>query len=49
MGVMSVMNALHEFSIPTVVSYKDVGNNDELVKGIVGHSKFLQSASLRSS
>ncbi|KAL7537655.1 hypothetical protein ACHAXR_007980, partial [Thalassiosira sp. AJA248-18] len=45
MGVMSVMNALHEFSIPTVVSYKDVGNNDEIVKGIGGHSKFLQSTS----
>ena len=43
MGVMSVMNALHEFSILTVVSYKDVGNNEELVKGFEGHSKFLQS------
>jgi len=45
MGVMSVMNALLEFSIPTVVSYKDVGNNDEIVKGIEGHSKFLQPVS----
>mmetsp|Transcript_12091 Transcript_12091/g.25754 ORF Transcript_12091/g.25754 Transcript_12091/m.25754 type:complete len:587 (-) Transcript_12091:57-1817(-) len=44
MGVMSVMHALHEFSIPTVVSYKDVGNNDELVKGIEAHSKFMQAA-----
>ena len=43
MGVMSVMNALLEFSIPTVVSYKDVGNNADIVKGIEGQSKFLQS------
>jgi len=43
MRVMSVMNALHEFSILTVVSYKDGGNNEELVKGFEGHSKFLQS------
>ena len=42
-GVMSVMNALHEFSIPTVVSYKQEGNNEELVKGIGANSKFLQS------
>ena len=40
---MSVMNALHEFSIPTVVSYKQEGNNEELVKGIGANSKFLQS------
>ena len=46
MGVMSVANALHEFSIPTVVSYKDDGtNNEELIKGVAPHSKFLQSAS----
>ena len=45
MGVMSVMNALLEFSIPTVVSYKDVGNNADIVQGFEGQSKFLQSAS----
>eukprot|EP00584_Thalassiosira_punctigera_P020506 CAMPEP_0172560532 /NCGR_PEP_ID=MMETSP1067-20121228/89145_1 /TAXON_ID=265564 ORGANISM="Thalassiosira punctigera, Strain Tpunct2005C2" /NCGR_SAMPLE_ID=MMETSP1067 /ASSEMBLY_ACC=CAM_ASM_000444 /LENGTH=452 /DNA_ID=CAMNT_0013350347 /DNA_START=42 /DNA_END=1400 /DNA_ORIENTATION=+ len=45
MGVMSVMNALHEFSVPTVVSYKNIGDNAELVKGMEEHSKFLQSAS----
>ena len=46
MGVMSVMSALHEFSIPTVVSYKDdETNNEELIKGVAPHSKFLQSAS----
>lgn len=45
MGVMSVMNALHEFSVPTVVAYKDVGDHAELVKGIEETSKFLQSAS----
>ncbi|KAL7551077.1 hypothetical protein ACHAWF_015775 [Thalassiosira exigua] len=44
MGVMSVSNALREFSIPTVVSYKQVGNNEELVHGIKGQSKFLQTA-----
>ena len=45
MGVMSVMNALLEFSIPTVVSYKDVGNNADIVQGFEGQSKFLQSVS----
>ena len=45
MGVMSVMNALFEFSIPTVVSYQDVGDNSKLVNAIALHSKFLQSAS----
>lgn len=45
MGVMSVMNALLEFSIPTVVSYKDVGNNEVIVNGIKGHSQFLQPVS----
>jgi len=45
MGVMSVADALREFSVPTVVSYKDVGGNEELVRGMEGHSKFLKSAS----
>ena len=45
MGTMSVAHALREFSIPTVVSYKDVGANSELVKGMEEHSNFLQSAS----
>ena len=43
MGVMSVMYALFEFSIPTVVSYQDVGNLAELVNAITANSKFLQS------
>lgn len=43
LGVMSVMHALHEFSIPTVVSYKDVGENAALVLGIED-SNFLMSA-----
>jgi glyceraldehyde-3-phosphate dehydrogenase (NADP+) len=42
LGVMSVMNALFEFSIPTVVSYQDVDNHNELVKSIAAHSNFLQ-------
>jgi glyceraldehyde-3-phosphate dehydrogenase (NADP+) len=42
LGVMSVMNALFEFSIPTVVSYQDVDNHAELVKSITTHSNFLQ-------
>ncbi|KAL9184434.1 hypothetical protein ACHAXT_002520 [Thalassiosira profunda] len=45
MGTLSVAHALREFSIPTVVSYKDVGANSELVKGMEEHSNFLQSAS----
>lgn len=46
MGVMSVYNALIEFSIPTVVSYKDVSINYDIIKGIeeLGISTFLQSA-----
>ena len=44
MGVMSVINALFEFSIPTVVSYQDVGDNSKLVDVIASHSTFLQSA-----
>ena len=46
MGVMSVYNALIEFSIPTVVSYKDVSINYDIIKGIeeLGESNFLQSA-----
>lgn len=43
LGVMSVMHALHEFSIPTVVSYKDVGHDAALVEGIEG-SNFLTPA-----
>jgi glyceraldehyde-3-phosphate dehydrogenase (NADP+) len=43
MGVMSVTDALREFSIPTVVSYKETnGLNDQLVKGIETKSNFLQ-------
>lgn len=45
MGVMSVANALMEFSIPTVISYKDVADNEEIVRGMEVHSKFLQSVS----
>jgi hypothetical protein len=42
MGVMSVKDALNEFSIPTVVSYKDSTINAEIVEAIEGSSIFLQ-------
>jgi len=41
MGVMSVSHALHEFSIPTLVSYKEGGI---MVEGIEVHSNFLTRA-----
>ena len=43
MGVMSVKHALLEFSIPTVVSYKDSGVNAGIVQSIESSSKFLES------
>jgi glyceraldehyde-3-phosphate dehydrogenase (NADP+) len=43
MGVMSVKDALKEFSIPTVVAYKGKnGLNDDLVQGLQARSKFLE-------
>lgn len=42
MGVMSVSDALKEFSIPTVVSYKDSSVNAGILQEIEGSSKFLQ-------
>lgn len=42
MGVMSVKDALKEFSIPTVVAYKDTSVNANIVQGIEESSKFLQ-------
>lgn len=42
MGVMSVKDALLEFSIPTVVSYKDKGTNSEIVGGIEKSSAFMK-------
>jgi glyceraldehyde-3-phosphate dehydrogenase (NADP+) len=43
MGVMSVKDALTEFSIPTVVAYKGVsGLNTKLVQGLQTRSKFLE-------
>jgi glyceraldehyde-3-phosphate dehydrogenase (NADP+) len=42
MGVMSVKDALLEFSIPTVVSYKDKGTNGEIVNGIEKASIFMK-------
>lgn len=41
MGVMSVSHALHEFSVPTLVSYKDVGTNKNVIVGAEVHSNFL--------
>ncbi|KAL7503431.1 hypothetical protein ACHAXN_001990 [Cyclotella atomus] len=43
MGVMSVMEALHEFSVPTVVSYKDEGRNGVVVDGVEKMSNFMQT------
>jgi glyceraldehyde-3-phosphate dehydrogenase (NADP+) len=43
MGVMSVKHALLEFSIPTVVAYKDTGVNAEILQSMEESSKFLQS------
>lgn len=43
MGVMSVKDALREFSIPTVVAYKDSAVNANILQDIEGSSKFLQS------
>lgn len=42
MGIMSVRDALLEFSIPTVVAYKDKGPNDEIVSLIEKSSSFMQ-------
>jgi glyceraldehyde-3-phosphate dehydrogenase (NADP+) len=47
MGVMSVKDALREFSIPTVVAYKQdtkgSGVNEELQKNVDAQSNFLQT------
>jgi len=42
MGVMSVKDALREFSIPTVVSYKDSEINKRILQKIESSSTFLQ-------
>jgi len=42
MGVMSVKDALREFSIPTVVAYKDNDINTRIVQEIESASTFLQ-------
>jgi glyceraldehyde-3-phosphate dehydrogenase (NADP+) len=42
MGVMSVKDALREFSIPTVVSYKDNDGNTGIVQEIESKSTFLR-------
>jgi len=42
MGVMSVRDALREFSIPTVVSYKDSELNTGIVQEIEAESTFLR-------
>ena len=41
MGVMSVSHALQEFSIPTLVSYKDVGMTRNVIESVEDHSNFL--------
>lgn len=42
MGVMSVKDALLEFSVPTVVAYKDKGQNAEIVGEIEKSSSFMK-------
>jgi glyceraldehyde-3-phosphate dehydrogenase (NADP+) len=42
MGVMSVKDALREFSIPTVVSYKDSDANTGILQEIESESTFLR-------
>lgn len=42
MGVMSVKDALREFSIPTVVSYKDSETNTGIIQEIESESTFLR-------
>jgi len=42
MGVMSVKDALREFSIPTVVAYKDGATNTRIMQEIEHASTFLQ-------
>mmetsp|Transcript_18404 Transcript_18404/g.42011 ORF Transcript_18404/g.42011 Transcript_18404/m.42011 type:complete len:216 (-) Transcript_18404:1967-2614(-) len=42
MGVMSVKDALREFSIPTVVAYKESDVNTRIVQEIEAASTFLQ-------
>jgi glyceraldehyde-3-phosphate dehydrogenase (NADP+) len=42
MGVMSVKDALREFSVPTVVSYKDNDANTGIVQEIESESTFLR-------
>jgi glyceraldehyde-3-phosphate dehydrogenase (NADP+) len=42
MGVMSVRDALREFSIPTVVAYKDSNINTRIMQEIESASTFLQ-------
>lgn len=42
MGVMSVKDALREFSIPTVVAYKENGANSVIVDEIEKSSRFME-------
>jgi glyceraldehyde-3-phosphate dehydrogenase (NADP+) len=43
MGVMSVEHALQEFSIPTVVAYKESPSTAKLVKKVESTSKFFEA------
>ena len=43
--VMSVRDALREFSVPTVVAHKSNAINDKLVAGLTEKSVFLETAS----
>jgi len=43
LGVMSVAESLREFSVPTVVSYRDEGRNREILEAVQQRSKFMSS------
>mmetsp|Transcript_39121 Transcript_39121/g.91120 ORF Transcript_39121/g.91120 Transcript_39121/m.91120 type:complete len:468 (+) Transcript_39121:773-2176(+) len=42
MGVMSIENSLKEFSVPTVVSYKDGTMSDDVAEVLLKESKFME-------
>lgn len=42
MGVMSVKYAVREFSVPTVIAYKDKNSNSDIVNEIQQYSRFME-------
>ena len=43
MGVMSITEALREFSVPTIVSYKEGNIADSVVRSIEKESIFMEA------